>query len=166
MQHTIKYNKTNCFSLYFTPALLRLSEPVYFTTFVQPICLLPPGARFTKGKECFVTGWGQTAWKGDKPDTLREARVKLVPQHKCNSLKSYKGQVTERSLCAGFERGGVDACQYDSGGPLSCEHDGRWYLTGVVSWGHQCGKPNKYGVYADMEDMTEWVVDTIEKNTR
>lgn len=108
-----------------------------------------------------MTGWGQTAWKGPKPDTLREARVRLVPQDKCNGLKSYNGQIHERALCAGFESGGVDSCQYDSGGPLACEYEGLWYLTGVVSWGHQCGKPHKYGVYADMEDMTQWVVDTI-----
>ncbi|XP_031569007.1 serine protease hepsin-like [Actinia tenebrosa] len=142
-------------------ALLRLSKPANLNEFVYPICLLPEGAKFEEGKECYVTGWGHTKWQGPKAIVLREAKVRLVHGDKCNAAKSYKGQVTSRALCAGFEEGGVDACQYDSGGPLACEYDGRWYLTGVVSWGHECGRPRKYGVYADMQEMNQWVLDTI-----
>ena len=148
----------------YSSAVIRLSRPVEINKFVFPICLLPRGVRFTKGKECYVTGWGHLQYAGQKPHTLRQGKVRIVDQDKCNGIKSYNGQVHERALCAGFEQGGVDACQADSGGPLSCEHDGRWYLTGVVSWGHKCGSPHKYGVYADMEDMTEWVISTIQQH--
>lgn len=144
-------------------ALLHLKSPAILDNFVSPICLFPPGFTFPAGKECYVTGWGHTQWRGPKPDILREAKVKLVHQDQCNAEKSYEGAIHNRALCAGFEEGGVDACQYDSGGPLACEQDGLWYLTGVVSWGHNCGDPHKYGVYADMEDMTEWVRETIKE---
>lgn len=140
---------------------MHLEEPANLDDFVFPICMLPRGASFEAGKECYVTGWGHTQWKGPKPDVLREAKVRLVHVDVCNHEKSYKGSIHGRALCAGFERGGVDACQFDSGGPLACEHEGRWYLTGVVSWGHQCGEPHKYGVYADMQVMNEWVEQTI-----
>ena len=144
-------------------ALLHLKSPAILDNFVSPICLLPPGLTFPAAKECYVTGWGHTQWRGSKPDILREAKVKLVHQDQCNAEKSYEGAIHNRALCAGFEEGGVDACQYDSGGPLACEEDGLWYLTGVVSWGHNCGDPHKYGVYADMEVLTEWVREIIKE---
>ncbi|EDO33274.1 predicted protein [Nematostella vectensis] len=145
-------------------ALLRLATPAKFTNYVYPICLLPQGARFRPGKYCYVTGWGVLQWKGTKPAILREAQVQLVPQDKCNSPQSYNGEVSGRALCAGFERGGVDACQYDSGGPLACEERGRWYLTGVVSYGHECGNPHKYGLYADMATLNTWVENIIQEH--
>ena len=128
---------------------------------MYPICLLPDGKRFREGKECFVTGWGHTQYRGPKPDILREARVRIVSESVCNHNSSFGGSIHGRALCAGFEKGGVDACQYDSGGPLSCKDHGLWYLTGVVSWGHECGLPRKYGIYADMEEMTPWVKSII-----
>lgn len=145
-------------------ALLQLETPAIFDNFVSPICLLPQGAQFPAGKECYVTGWGHTQWRGTKPDILREAKVKLVHEDTCNAEKSYGGAIHNRALCAGFEEGGVDACQYDSGGPLACQHEGLWYLTGVVSWGHNCGHPHKYGVYADMQVMTDWVRKIVNEN--
>ena len=60
-----------------------------------------------------------------------------------------------------FSFQGVDACQYDSGGALSCHHNGRYYLQGLVSWGYQCALPNKYGVYANLPLLKQWVVQTI-----
>ncbi|WP_308402580.1 trypsin-like serine protease [Streptomyces sp. TBY4] len=46
-------------------------------------------------------------------------------------------------LCAGFEKGGVDACQADGGAPLII--DGT--LAGISSWGDGCARANKPGVY-------------------
>ncbi|XP_067031314.1 transmembrane protease serine 2-like isoform X2 [Acropora muricata] len=156
-QSTVTENKVKTIAPDYDIAVLRLKDPAILDNFVSPICLLPSGFQFPPGKECYVTGWGHTSWRGAKPDILREAAVKLVNQEKCNHEKSYGGAVHNRSLCAGFDEGGVDACQYDSGGPLACELAGKWYLTGVVSWGHNCGYPHKYGVYADMQIMQGWV---------
>ena len=44
-------------------------------------------------------------------------------------------------ICAGFNDGGVDACNGDSGGPLMCERpDGSYYLPGIISWGYECAE--------------------------
>lgn len=61
-------------------------------------------------------------------------------------------------LCAGLDKGGIDACQGDSGGPLVCEFNGKWFLEGATSWGHGCAAPNKYGVYASVKTLREWVL--------
>ncbi|KAK3745174.1 hypothetical protein QZH41_011977, partial [Actinostola sp. cb2023] len=144
-------------------ALVKLAKPVVITDFVYPICLLRRDIKFHPGKECYLTGWGHTQFKGTKPPALNEALVKIVAMETCNKNSSYAGKIHDRALCAGFEKGGVDACQFDSGGPLSCEDDEQYYLTGVVSWGHECARPHKFGVYSNMAVMTSWVVKTIEE---
>ena len=138
-------------------ALLRLKRPAVFDEYVSPICLLPPGKKFPWGKTCVITGWGHTRWNGTKPEALNEAQVKLVPTWVCNVVRSYNGTIHGRALCAGFNEGKVDSCQYDSGGPLVCNDNGRWYLTGLISWGHECARPHKYGVYSNMQVMTPWL---------
>ena len=37
-------------------------------------------------------------------------------------------------LCAGHIEGGADSCRGDSGGPLTCKHNGRFYVHGVVRY--------------------------------
>ncbi len=67
-------------------------------------------------------------------------------------------------LCAGYAAGGIDACQGDSGGPLACPSGNKWYLSGAVSWGVGCAQKGKYGVYADIMNLKNWVQETMNKN--
>uniref|UniRef100_A0A663MSP9 Peptidase S1 domain-containing protein n=1 Tax=Athene cunicularia TaxID=194338 RepID=A0A663MSP9_ATHCN len=79
---------------------------------------------------------------------LRQAEVKIISTATCNRRQVYSGAITPGMLCAGYLEGQVDACQGDSGGPLvHANSRGIWYLVGIVSWGDDCGKPNKPGVY-------------------
>ncbi|KAG9328085.1 hypothetical protein JZ751_016604 [Albula glossodonta] len=111
-------------------ALLQLKKPwpPSLSAHIQPICLPPPSQALTQAYTC---------WK---------AEVGVVSQREC---KRRYGPVSPRMLCAGVPSGERDACRGDSGGPLSCRVRGekRWFLTGIVSWGAGCGRPNLPGVY-------------------
>lgn len=68
-------------------------------------------------------------------------------------LKSYPNGIDDSMLCAGLDKGGVDACQGDSGGPLVCEYNGQWFLERATSWGQGCAGPKKYGVYVKVRSV-------------
>jgi hypothetical protein len=43
-------------------------------------------------------------------------------------------------------------------GPLLCEKDGKWYLHGISSFGHDaCAIAYKYGVYTRVSQFKKWV---------
>ncbi|CAB1341328.1 unnamed protein product, partial [Coregonus sp. 'balchen'] len=44
--------------------LLKLSSPVTFTNYIQPVCLAAPGSSFYAGTTSWVTGWGTTSSGG------------------------------------------------------------------------------------------------------
>ena len=48
--------------------------------------------------------------------------------------------------------------QGDSGGPMSvARRDGRYMLSGVISWGIGCAEKNQPGVYTRISDFREWI---------
>lgn len=152
--------------LFYLLAILKLDRPLTFNNYVQPLCLPSPDEVFLPNEECYVAGWGHTQWNGTQPDILREAKVRIVSREVCNQEKSYNGTIHDTAMCAGFAEGGIDACEYDSGGPLVCTRCGRHYAAGLVSWGDQCALPNKYGVYSNLTALTPWITDKINKFER
>lgn len=58
-----------------------------------------------------------------------------------------------------FHLGGKDACAGDSGGPMVTlnRERGQWYLVGTVSWGDDCGKKDRYGVYSYIYHNKDWI---------
>jgi hypothetical protein len=79
-----------------------------------------------------------------------------VSDSTCSS--AYNGRFhAPTMICAGLANGGKDSCQGDSGGPLIAPYNGSIYSIGVVSWGDGCARPNKYGVYAEVAHVVEWI---------
>ncbi|XP_023584322.1 serine protease 53 [Trichechus manatus latirostris] len=147
-------------------ALLKLSRPVALGARVQPICLPAPGSRPAPGTPCWVTGWGSLRPGVPLPEwrPLQGVRVPLLGARACDRLYHVGADVPrgERivqpgNLCAGYLEGHKDACQGDSGEPLTCVHSGRWVLVGVVSWGKGCALPNRPGVYTDVATYSPWI---------
>ena len=87
---------------------------------------------------------------------LMEVELPLVGDATCR--EAYPGAaIDRRTLCAGLRRGGKDSCQGDSGGPLVVRDGDAWVQAGIVSWGHGCAKPGKYGVYTSVGAFADWV---------
>ncbi|XP_042324446.1 plasma kallikrein isoform X3 [Sceloporus undulatus] len=138
-------------------ALLKLDQPMNFSVLQQPLCL-PTEEMNTKYTECWVTGWGFTKERGQIHDTLQKARIPLISNQECQVL--YKGhRISDKMLCAGYTEGGTDACKGDSGGPLSCKYQNKWYLAGITSWGEGCARPGQPGVYTNVAEFVDWILE-------
>ncbi|XP_009580901.1 PREDICTED: coagulation factor IX-like, partial [Fulmarus glacialis] len=69
--------------------------------------------------------------------------------------------ILHNMFCAGFPAGGSDTCGGDSGGPYTTEIEGTWFLTGITSWGEECAKPGKYGIYTRVSKYLKWIKETV-----
>ncbi|XP_026106167.1 prostasin-like [Carassius auratus] len=144
-------------------ALMRLSSPVTFTNYIQPVCLAAEGSTFNSDM-MWVTGWG-TINSGvplPSPQILQEVDVPMVGNTKCNCLNG--GSITNNMMCAGPLEGGKDSCQGDSGGPLVIREGSRWIQAGVVSFGQGCAQPNLPGVYARVSNYQNWIYQHVGMN--
>ncbi|KAI1893260.1 hypothetical protein AGOR_G00121870 [Albula goreensis] len=146
-------------------ALLKLTQPVDFSSTVQPVCLPAFDQTFSIRTRCWTTGYGTTEERADQGSKrLMEVPVDLIDTRVCNSSEVYDGSVSKNMLCAGHLGGGRDSCQGDSGGPLVCEGgDSRWYLVGVTSWGSGCGRRMRPGVYSKVHSLLPWVYSRMQQ---
>lgn len=48
---------------------------------------------------------------GHLADVLQEANVPIISDNVCNAPDYYDNQITTTMFCAGYEKGGTDACQ-------------------------------------------------------
>ncbi|XP_055967156.1 transmembrane protease serine 11G-like [Sorex fumeus] len=139
-------------------AVVKLSTPVVFSKDVRKVCL--PDATFEAmpKSKVFVTGWGALKANGPFPNTLREVEIEIISNDECNQNNVYGGAVSSGMLCAGFLSGKHDACEGDSGGPLVIsENNNIWHVIGIVSWGIDCGKENKPGIYTKVTRYRDWI---------
>ena len=75
--------------------------------------------------------------------------------------------MTSHMRCAGTLGQSQGTCKGDSGGPLTCERDGRWYLMGVTSWAYDgCMNNGDPGVFSDTLYFRNWVEEVMRNNTR
>ncbi|KAG7204743.1 hypothetical protein KM043_005157 [Ampulex compressa] len=128
-------------------ALLEVEQEIKFDNRVQPITLADEEPK--PGFMVDVTGWGLLSEGGKCSVNLMGVSMPVVDRGVCN--RALGGQITPRMICAGAP--GKDACQSDSGGPLSAHG----ILYGIVSWGVGCGNPKYYGVYTNVAYFRSWI---------
>jgi secreted trypsin-like serine protease len=104
-----------------------------------------------------LAGWGTTKFGGDSADELRQAKLEIM--NYCPVV--YPDYDNKKQLCAGTKQYTKDSCQGDSGGPLVYQVNGAWILSGVVSYGDECAKINKPGVYARVSYYLDWIKKSI-----
>ncbi|XP_050544581.1 venom protease-like [Daktulosphaira vitifoliae] len=146
-------------------AILKLKHSVSFNHLIQPACLpIMSDIRANKFVKYVpkVAGWGAKSFRGPTSSVLLEAPVPVVDNAECKrSYVNEKTLIDERSLCAGYKTGGIDACQGDSGGPLITSVKAQHYLIGVVSYGVKCAEPNYPGVYSRVTYFVDWIVEKM-----
>uniref|UniRef100_A0A3B4YIU3 Coagulation factor IX n=1 Tax=Seriola lalandi dorsalis TaxID=1841481 RepID=A0A3B4YIU3_SERLL len=139
-------------------ALLYLKTPITFSTTVRPICIGPKAfteALVKNSSPATVTGWGRTRFLGSTASTLQKVEVPFTDRTECKESSS--ARITPFMFCAGYNNVDKDACQGDSGGPHANSIYDTWFLTGIVSWGEECAKDGKYGVYTRVSLYYRWI---------
>lgn len=146
-------------------SLLRLAEPFELdgnVALVQLADAEETAALAEEGDPAVVTGFGATAEIEDASDVLLEAEVQTYADDRCESLYAEDGDDVfgEQQVCAGEDRGHIDACYGDSGGPLVVPTDDdrtEWLQIGIVSWGAGCGQPLRPTVYTEVAAFADWL---------
>jgi secreted trypsin-like serine protease len=147
-------------------ALLELTAPTTSRA-IAPVSFeeaqgIMPGATPVR-----VTGWGATAPRprtatgGAMQRKLRAVSLVVIDRNDCNDPVSYGGLISSAMICAGFRTAVRDACNGDSGGPLTAEVADQRLLLGIVSWGHGCAQPEKFGVYTRVDAFKTWIDECV-----
>uniref|UniRef100_UPI003AAF6F74 transmembrane protease serine 9 n=1 Tax=Centroberyx gerrardi TaxID=166262 RepID=UPI003AAF6F74 len=144
-------------------ALMKLSSPVSFTSYIRPICLAGNSSLFHSATSCWATGWGNIGYNVPLrfPQTLQEVEVPVVGNNQCSCqyILSEAPNITDNMICAGRKNKGV--CQGDSGGPLQCKQGSVWIQAGIASFGIPCARANFPEVYARVSQFQTWITDHV-----
>lgn len=135
-------------------AVLRVSVPFDFNTYVQPACL--PGAEPQSNEQVIIVGWGALALFGPSNNILKQAYTKVVGE--CNGFWSIVDD--SRQICVADSVNGNSACNGDSGGPILSLYQGQYVVSGVASFASDCntaGTHNKPNVYIRVAAYKDWI---------
>ncbi|XP_075878939.1 transmembrane protease serine 9 isoform X2 [Nelusetta ayraudi] len=156
IQRVIIHTAFNSTSMDHDVALVELAVPAPMSYTIQSICLPSSVHLFLKTAQCYITGWGSMREGGSLTNLLQKAAVNVIDQADCQH--SYGNVLTPNMMCAGSMEGGRDTCLGDSGGPLACRQpSGPWFIAGVTSWGHGCGRTGFPGVYTRVTSIRKWI---------
>lgn len=146
--------KYNNILLYNDIAVLQLKKPFKLTPEVHnvPLPQNPPVPKTL----CQVSGWGYL--NQDVPivsNALMYVSLPIRSRKECCKLYENIIDLSAGTFCAGYLKGGKDACQGDSGGGMICNG----ILTGIVSGGMGCAVPLLPGIYTDIFYYLDWIVE-------
>ncbi|XP_046704516.1 serine protease 30-like [Silurus meridionalis] len=134
----------------------------------MPVCL--PAQDSELEKSGWVSGFGMTETY-HTANHLRYIALPIVEQEVCHlSFEEVKKTVsdvstlTENMFCAGLPEGGKDTCQGDSGSGFVMKKNDVFYAAGIVSWGVDCGRAGRYGVYTRVARYAKWIQKIMEEN--
>ncbi|KAF7708399.1 complement C1r-A subcomponent-like isoform X2 [Silurus meridionalis] len=148
-------------------ALIKLASSLTFNAGVMPVCL--PAQDSGLQNSGWVSGFGITE-RYRTANHLRYITLPIVDQEVCcfsfEEVKKTGGNVsnlTENMFCAGLPEGGKDTCQGDAGSGFVTKKNDVFYVAGIVSWGVECGRPGRYGVYTRVARYTNWIQKIMEE---
>lgn len=144
----------------FDIALIRVAEPFYFNTFVQPIALPPQDSVHVGTATLFGWGSNSNTTTPSFPDVLHTVDKLIMTHAEC--LQYYSPVfLHETNLCTGPTDENIDGCNGDSGSPLVQNVDGTLEVIGVVSWGPwPCGPGPSVKVKTSA--FTDWLNENLD----
>jgi secreted trypsin-like serine protease len=141
--------------------LIKLRSPVNGVPILK-VNTIP--SRPIVGDLLTVMGFGYTNYETlEEPTNLMEVQVKAINQQICTNFSASMNYVADNSIiCAGFKKGGKDACDGDSGGPLIIPKKPGYDIgVGIVSFGDKCALPDKPGGYTRISYFRSWIAKTM-----
>ena len=138
-------------------AIIRLSEPMQYSRFVQPACL--PGPDPAVNSTVVVIGWGSEVLGGRGSSVLKQTYMTVVG----NCRRFWASVDDSKQICIANRVGGESACQGDSGGPILQQHNGQWYVQGIASYVRTCKTDGDLApnVYARVSAYLDWIKSII-----
>ncbi|XP_070503149.1 serine protease gd-like [Chironomus tepperi] len=149
-------------------AMLTLYGFVKFSSYIQPICLIPPESNITEISHGYAVGYGLNE-NLQYENVLKFLNMPIVLN---NEECFYTNPVllllsSLRTFCAGY-RNGTNVCEGDSGNGLFVEQEGANYLRGIVSvsllFNGKCDV-NKYAVYTNVLKFRDWITNRINERS-
>ncbi|CAL1545633.1 unnamed protein product, partial [Lymnaea stagnalis] len=151
-------------------ALLKLSARLNISDRVRPACLPSRDEEFTQNPLCFVTGFGETvpvtsALQSSRLKLLKKLHVEVVYHRLCRYvMKLVKHVITGSHLCVMSVAEGGSSCNGDSGGPLSCKVNGRYYVAGVTSYVIDNCLGVMPMVFTRVAHYKDWLIQELRRN--
>ena len=140
-------------------AILIIEERIFFSRFIQPICLTLSIGDVTKGT---VVSWGRNAMSHTyNEDIPTKIDVTIIQSEgECYRQENALAKIgSETSFCAGDP--GVKVCKGDSGSGLFVLIDSTYYLKGIVSasqFKETTGcSPKNLAVYTDVLKYIDFI---------
>ncbi|XP_065335742.1 uncharacterized protein LOC135936734 isoform X2 [Cloeon dipterum] len=151
--------------------LMILKKKIEITAHVRPIYLWNEDSNLDRvaGTEAMAVGFGLVD-NHTRTNELQEARLPIRGHRECYlSDTRYFGKYLRPgdNFCAGYTNG-TTVCNGDSGGSLSVQKDGRWFIRGIVSFtkakkvmfeGEERSlcDPNHYSLFTDVATYNGWI---------
>ncbi|KRX79013.1 Transmembrane protease serine 9 [Trichinella sp. T6] len=137
-------------------ALLKLKEKILYTDKTRPACLPKKDEEPSEGELCYASGWGSPFSGAEDSAVLKMAAIPIQTKEKCNLA----GGIATR-FCAGGSFGGHGICDGDSGGPITCERNGKLVVFGISSgFTGLCGQYGKPGIFTKVSSFLDWIKKT------
>lgn len=147
-------------------ALLKVNQPFNLdSTFSQiGLVCLDPDTPVWPYDIATICGFGAKGFHQKARSHLYETDIAIIDSNTCNS--SFGDAITNNMICAGgMVQDKRDACSGDSGGPLMLQDvdDGYTVQIGVVSFGNDCAVKNYPGIYTNLANYYNWILEQIDE---
>ncbi|XP_026461600.1 chymotrypsin-2-like [Ctenocephalides felis] len=134
-------------------ALLKLSEPLKYSKFAQPVTLPEANEQTKHNAPATLVGWGiNSTTDGVLQTHLQELHYQIVGSKECGDL--HFRPIYKEQICAAYPDYDRAQCSGDSGGPLTVDE----VQVGIVSWSVKpCAVARFPGVFTQVSFYRDWI---------